>query len=49
LHLSRLRILTVLVLIVRLTSASLLWGKGTPCDILIQTTTDVYAELAPCG
>jgi hypothetical protein len=26
-----------------------LFGKGAPCDILIQTTTDVYAELAPCG
>jgi hypothetical protein len=26
-----------------------LMGKGTPCDILIQSTTDVYGELAPCG
>jgi|GEM_PF-2310467 hypothetical protein len=26
-----------------------LMGKGTPCDILIQNTTDVYGELAPCG
>jgi len=26
-----------------------LMGKGTPCDILIQCTTDVYGELAPCG
>jgi hypothetical protein len=26
-----------------------LFGKGTPCDLLIQATTDVYGELAPCG
>jgi hypothetical protein len=26
-----------------------LFGKGSPCDILIQSTTDVYGELAPCG
>jgi hypothetical protein len=26
-----------------------LLGKGTPCDLLIQVTTDVYGELAPCG
>ncbi len=26
-----------------------LLGKGAPCDLLIQVTTDVYGELAPCG
>jgi hypothetical protein len=26
-----------------------LFGKGSPCDIFIQSTTDVYGELAPCG
>jgi len=26
-----------------------LMGKGSPCDILFQSTTDVYGELAPCG
>jgi hypothetical protein len=26
-----------------------LQGKGAPIDILFQTTTDVEAELAPCG
>lgn len=26
-----------------------LQGKSPPCDIMIQSTTDVYAELAPCG
>ena len=26
-----------------------LLGKGAPCDLLIQATTDVYGELAPCG
>lgn len=26
-----------------------LLGKGSPTDILIQSTTDVFGELAPCG
>jgi hypothetical protein len=30
-------------------AAPVLQGKGTPCDILIQSTTDANAELAPCG
>ena len=30
-------------------AASPLWGKGSPTDILIQSTTDVFGELAPCG
>lgn len=30
-------------------AASPLLGKGSPTDILIQSTTDVFGELAPCG
>jgi len=30
-------------------AAPVLLGKGSPCDILIQSTTDANAELAPCG
>ena len=47
--LSRLRYLLFLVMALGLVSAPLLQGKGSPTDILIQTTTDVYGELSPCG
>ena len=30
-------------------AASSLQGKGSQTDILIQSTNDVFAELAPCG
>jgi len=41
--------LLLLVLGLGLATAPLLLGKGAPVDILIQSTTDVFAELAPCG
>jgi len=47
--LPRLRYLLLLVVALILTGAPLLLGKGSPVDILIQSTTDVYGELAPCG
>jgi hypothetical protein len=47
--LPRLRYLFFLVVALALVSASLLQGKGSPTDILIQSTTDVYGELSPCG
>jgi hypothetical protein len=30
-------------------TATSLQGKGSRTDILIQSTTDVFNELAPCG
>jgi hypothetical protein len=47
--LPRLRYLFFLVLALALVSVPLLQGKGSPTDILIQSTTDVYGELSPCG
>ena len=47
--LPRLRYLFLLLAAVVLAGAPLLQGKGSPVDILIQSTTDVFAELAPCG
>jgi hypothetical protein len=47
--LPRLRYLFLLVAALVLATAPLLQGKGAPIDILIQSTTDVYGELAPCG
>jgi len=47
--LPRLRYLLFLVMALGLVSAPLLQGKGSPTDILIQSTTDVYGELSPCG
>ena len=47
--LPRLRYLLFLVIALGLVSAPLLQGKGSPTDILIQSTTDVYGELSPCG
>jgi hypothetical protein len=38
-----------LVLALALVSVPLLQGKGSQTDILIQSTTDVYGELSPCG
>ena len=48
-NLPRLRYLVLIVLLLGLATASLLQGKSAPVDILIQSTTDVYGELAPCG
>ena len=47
--LPRLRYLVLFLLLFGLATASLLQGKSAPVDIMIQSTTDVYAELAPCG
>jgi hypothetical protein len=47
--LPRLRYLFLLVVALVLVTAPLLQGKGAPIDLLIQSTTDVYGELAPCG
>jgi len=49
-HLTRFRsLLFLLVTLVVAVLSPRLFGKGSPCDILIQSTTDVYGELAPCG
>jgi hypothetical protein len=48
LALVRYRYLLFLLVALGLASASL-QGKGSPTDILIQSTTDVFGELAPCG
>lgn len=45
----RLRYLVLFILLLGLATASLLQGKSAPTDLLIQSTTDVYGELAPCG
>jgi hypothetical protein len=47
--LPRFRYLLPIGLALGLAGASVLQGKGSPCDLLIQSTTDVYGELAPCG
>jgi hypothetical protein len=47
--LPRLRYLLFLVVALALVGVPLLQGKGSPTDILIQSTTDVYGELSPCG
>jgi hypothetical protein len=47
--LPRFRYLAFLIIALGLVSAPLLQGKGSPTDILIQSTTDVYGELSPCG
>ena len=47
--LARIRYLLFLVVALILTAAASLQGKGAPTDIFIQSTTDVFAELAPCG
>lgn len=48
--LTRFRAMLFLLVAVGLAALSpRLFGKGSPCDILIQSTTDVYGELAPCG
>ncbi|MGH7681946.1 MAG: hypothetical protein ACRENN_08170 [Candidatus Eiseniibacteriota bacterium] len=39
----------LVVLLAFAVSSSPIQGKAAPCDILIQSTTDVNAELAPCG
>jgi len=39
----------LLFLFVALGLAASLQGKSAPTDILIQSTTDVFDELAPCG
>jgi len=44
----RFRFLVFLLAALGLASASL-QGKSAPTDILIQSTTDVFCELAPCG
>lgn len=44
----RYRYLVLPVVALGLAAAPLL-GKGSPTDILIQSTTDVFGELAPCG
>ena len=48
LGLYRYRYLLFLLAALGLASASL-QGKSAPSDILIQSTTDSFAELAPCG
>lgn len=49
-HLTRFRSLLLLLVIALVGAVSpRLFGKGSPCDILIQSTTDVYGEVAPCG
>ena len=45
----RVRYLLFLLAALGLTASASLQGKSAPVDILIQSTTDVYAELAPCG
>jgi hypothetical protein len=47
--LSRIRFLLFLVVALLLTAATSLQGKSAPVDFLLQSTTDVYGELAPCG
>jgi hypothetical protein len=48
--LNRLRIAVVLALSLGLTTvASRIYGKDSPVDIGIQSSTDVEGELAPCG
>jgi hypothetical protein len=47
--LSRIRYLLFLVVALLLTAAATLQGKSAPVDLLIQSTTDVFGELAPCG
>jgi hypothetical protein len=47
--LSRFRYPLFLVAALLLTAAASLQGKGAPTDIFIQSTTDVFGELAPCG
>jgi hypothetical protein len=47
--LTRVRYLLFLLVAFVLTASASLQGKGAPTDILIQSTTDVFAELAPCG
>ena len=48
LGLYRYRYLFFLLVALGLASASL-QGKSAPTDILIQSTTDVFDEIAPCG
>jgi hypothetical protein len=48
-RLTRVRYLLFLIAALGLTAAASLQGKSTPVDILIQSTTDGQAELAPCG
>jgi hypothetical protein len=48
-ELRRIYFLLLLVLGLGLTAAPMLLGKGNPVDIMLQSTTDVYGELAPCG
>ena len=45
----KLRYLVLVILLLGLATASLLQGKSAPVDLLIQSTSDVYGELAPCG
>lgn len=47
--LSRVRYLLFLVVALLLTAAASLQGKSAPVDFLLQSTTDVFGELAPCG
>ena len=47
--LTRVRYLLFLLAALGFTAAASLQGKSAPVDILIQSTTDVYGELAPCG
>lgn len=48
--LNRLRIAIILALSLGATAvASRIYGKDGVTDIGIQSTTDVYDELAPCG
>jgi len=47
--LARIRYLLFLVVALMLTAAASLQGKSAPTDILIQSTTDGFGELAPCG
>ena len=47
--LPRRRYLFLIAAALVLAGAPLIQGKGSPVDILIQSTTDVYGELAPCG
>jgi hypothetical protein len=45
----RVRYLLFLIAALGLTAAASLQGKSAPVDILIQSTTDGFGELAPCG
>jgi hypothetical protein len=47
--LTRVRYLLFVLAALGLTAAASLQGKSAPVDIFIQSTTDGYAELAPCG